>query len=127
MRSRSSLFRRAAAAPVALEAVEQLPVTRLGRGRPVDHDDVEARQLRLLLAKRLSDYYLYSVPCRGAAAVFFRNRETEPRDAGVVTPAQYRKQVVPAASRLVEYAAEGRRIQEPVVLAEPVAWRARQS
>ena len=101
-------------------AVEQLPIRGIGRGRLVDHDDVETCQLRLVLPERFPDNALYSVPAGRLPAVLFRNCQAEPGDVLVVLPAKYRKPFVAATGRFFKHAAERRSIQEPVFFLEPV-------
>ena len=54
------------------------------------------------------------------AAVFLGNRKPQAGAVQLVAAVQHRKPFVTAALRLFEHAAEGGRVEEPVVAAKPV-------
>lgn len=101
-------------------AVEQLPVTRRGGPRLVDHDHIQSAYLRLVLSKRLPDDAFYSIPAGCLPAMLLRYREAQPGDIEVVLPGEYGKPFVPAARSFFEHAAERIGIEQPVVFLEPV-------
>ncbi len=110
----------AASLPVGRHAVEQHAIRGAGRSGLVDYNHVEPCDVRLVLPERLPDDTFYPVSAGCLPAVFFRDRQTESRGLPVILPAKYRKPFVAAARGFFEHAAEGRRIEKPVVFFEPV-------
>jgi hypothetical protein len=56
---------------VAVEAIKYLPVGAVSSCRLINYHYIQARELRLIEPKRLSDDALYSVSANGSSAILF--------------------------------------------------------
>ena len=86
--------------------------------RLIDDDDIESRQSVLLLPERFSNDSFYTVACRGLAAMFLGDSETESRRITRAAAAQHGKEFIATACRSPEYAAEIGCIQQAIFFAE---------
>jgi len=80
------------------------------RGWLVDHNDIKACQLLLMLPKRFSDHPFDTVSSGCFATMLFRNRQPKPWALFFAVAAKHCKEFVAAACSFFEHAAEsGRR------------------
>jgi len=96
---------------VPRQAFEHGRVPGGGRRRLVQNHDIEPREIGTVMPEGLPDYTLDPVSVYGFLAVFFRDREAEPREIEFVVTIQNREQLVPAARRLVEHTRERASVQ----------------
>jgi len=108
---------------VAVEAIKNLPVGAVSSCWLVDYHHIQARELRLIEPKRLSDDALDSVSAARRAAVLFGDRQAESCRPAVIVAAQHGKPFVAATLRLLEDTTVRRSIEQPVFFTKAV-WRA---
>ena len=94
-----------------LQALEQSRVPG-GRGcRLIQDHDIEPREIGTVMPEGLPDDTFDPVSVDGFLAMFFRDREAEPRVIEFVVTIQDREQLVPTARRLVEHTRERASVQ----------------
>lgn len=89
--------------------------------RPVHDDNVQAAQLPLMQAERLTNDTLQAIPVVRVAAMLFSNRQAETGLLQAVVAAQYNEPAVPAAPRARENAAKRCLARQADTTGEPVA------
>ena len=127
MRFRSSGFCPGAALPVAIQAVEELGVARGCRRGLIHDDNIDPRELALVVAKRLANDSLDAVARRGTPAMFLGYGQAEPGGFRCIWATEHGEKLVSTASCPLEDPPEVGRVEKPVVFTKPVGRRACQS
>ena len=110
-----------------LEACDKIRGRRIRCAGLVEHDDVEACEVGLVMPERFPDESLEAIASGCFATVLLGDGKTEPGEIRIIVSAKYGERLVATAEGPVEDATVGGRCQEPVAFREPVRVGAIQS